>query len=250
MKDINKQDIDVAIKIFNTLPQNFAWKDRDLRYTLMDDDVAKLCGFDPSKREYVGKNDTQLRCKAQEMAQFFIDRDKQVLATGETATGVCMGGYAQGDWRILMGQISPMYDDEKNIVGVHTMSLDVSDCATIKSTFAMLEHQERRLQQSLGQVEQAYYSLKNTYDDFGLTERQSEVLFYIIRGYNSKEIARLVKPNVKTGKRPGHRIIDKHREVVKAKMNCNTLSELVSKSLEHGLGTVVPRSVLQFPEIF
>src|SRR5205814_689580 len=63
-------------------------------------------------------------------------------------------------------------------------------------------------------------------NDIYLTSRQSECLFFIIRGKTSKEISQLLNISMRT--------VEDHTDHLKNKFNCKTKSVLIDKAIFNG----------------
>lgn len=77
-----------------------------------------------------------------------------------------------------------------------------------------------------------YFSIKDTH----LSSRESECLFYLLRGKTAKQIARLLNLSPKT--------VEHYIENIKLKFQCQTKSELISKAIEQGFTNIIPKSIV------
>lgn len=242
MSGFSEEEVRSALKIFNKLPERFAWKDRDLNYVLMDDQTAKMCGYASSDISFERVRDEVLPCAAAEFAEEFQKADRELLRTEEELSGMCFCSYADNQWRLLLGRQSPYRNDEGDVIGIQTIAMDVTDCVIMRSAFSLFYSDYRKIGLVNKKLSQVYYSFKNTYKDFGITSRQSEVLFFYLRGCTAKEIAQILS---KRGPREiCFRTVNQHIATIKLKMGCQTRAEVTEKAMESGLGTVIPKSLL------
>lgn len=63
-----------------------------------------------------------------------------------------------------------------------------------------------------------------------LTQRQTQCLYYLIRGKTAKEIGKIINLSPRT--------IEDHIAGLRYKLNCNTIRELVGKAIECGFVNV------------
>ncbi|MFN7098030.1 MAG: helix-turn-helix transcriptional regulator [Gammaproteobacteria bacterium] len=71
---------------------------------------------------------------------------------------------------------------------------------------------------------------------YTLTTRESECLFYILRGKSAKSIAHVLSISAKT--------VEFHMENLKNKFDCVSKSQLIERTIELGYGDVLPMSLL------
>lgn len=70
-----------------------------------------------------------------------------------------------------------------------------------------------------------------------LTARQSECMFFLLRGKTAKEIARILNLSFRT--------VEGHIEGIKYKLVCSTKSELISKAIAEEYMNIIPTSLLE-----
>ncbi len=86
---------------------------------------------------------------------------------------------------------------------------------------------------------QGRYILTDSYTSLGLTQRQSECLFYLIRGKSCNEVSNILSRSRRT--------IEHHVDIIKDKLGCKNRSEIISKIYDLQLDTTIPTSILQHP---
>ena len=67
----------------------------------------------------------------------------------------------------------------------------------------------------------------NNYDGMTLTQRQSECLYYILRGYSSKDIGIILDIS--------HRTVDTHRTNLMKKLAVHNIAGLIKFAIKAGL---------------
>ncbi len=219
------EEIVSALQVLNTLPDYFCWKGLDLRYAMMNNATAKLFGFENSNVSFNKISDHQLNCDAANLAAEFQCDDNYVLNTGKDLHILNFCQYENNDWRLLFGQKSLVYGDNNEKKGVYGRFLDVTNCPLFKIAFGIGELNRH----------QVTYIVKDRFDDFNLSERESEIVFHLIRGRSAKETALLVNLSVRT--------VEKHLDRIKHKMNCHSRSQLIDKAWSHGLKSYLPSSL-------
>lgn len=82
---------------------------------------------------------------------------------------------------------------------------------------------------------QATYEVIDTFD--GLTERETQVMYYLLLGMNSAQISQRLRLSQRT--------VQHYVENIKDKMGCNTTSQLVELALYLGFNAFIPESLLK-----
>jgi len=236
MSAFAEKNIRSALEIFNNMSERFTWKNRDSRYVLMDDQTAQLCGFESSDISFEGITDFDLKCDSSEYANEFRKADMLVIRKKQEISGMSFCRYKDSEWRLLIGRSSPFFGENGDVIGVKTITIDVTDCIMMRGFYSLFLAENKLLESGQDNGNQVFCIFKNHYEDFGLTNRQSEVLFLIVRGYTAKEIARIIKIDFRT--------VQNHTAEIKARMGCVNRSEVISKVLDSGLGNIVPKSLL------
>lgn len=120
-------------RIISLLPGNIYWKDRDCRLLGCNLSQAKQIGLGEPK-DIVGKKTVDLISKEQpadireKLADAIDEADRQVMLTGKEVSLEEMRVAQDGTEEVYLSQKVPLYDsDDKQIVGVLGVSVDISD---------------------------------------------------------------------------------------------------------------------------
>ncbi|MDR3477928.1 MAG: LuxR C-terminal-related transcriptional regulator [Gammaproteobacteria bacterium] len=208
-------------------------KNIELKYTATTLRSALLCGFKTQEAKY-GKTDYELKCKAAESAAFFQEQDKKVISSGQEISFLQLNQYADNQTHVFLTKKIPLKNLHGNIVGVCGITEEISNAVAAQAIFKLV---------NLGKV--AYGSKANSKnfqingsDVFNqLSVKESELVFYFIRGLTSKEIGLLMNLSLQA--------IEYDLEVVKSKLNCNSSNDLINYCLIHDVLNVIPQTILQ-----
>ncbi|MBS0357987.1 MAG: response regulator transcription factor, partial [Proteobacteria bacterium] len=85
-------------------------------------------------------------------------------------------------------------------------------------------------------MEQFNFILKSNFDEKRFSKRESECLYFIIRGKSCSEIASMLKINRRT--------VEVYVDNLKNKLKVCNKSQLIEKSLELGYYCVIPESII------
>jgi two-component system cell cycle sensor histidine kinase/response regulator CckA len=104
--------------VLNNVPQGVFWKDRQARYLGCNQLVAQAFGFERPE-QIVGKSDDELGCLRPEQAAFFLEKDKEVMATGRPILEIVEEAtFADGRTVWLETNRIPMRDADGGILGI------------------------------------------------------------------------------------------------------------------------------------
>ncbi len=82
--------------------------------------------------------------------------------------------------------------------------------------------------------EQSYLQIESD-KNIILTNRESECLFYLLRGKSAKLIAKMLNISFRT--------VEVYTEKLKMKFKCNTKAELIGYAIEQGYANHIPKSI-------
>lgn len=108
--------------VLSRLDCYFFVKDQDLKYTYVNDAVARL--FEKSAEEIVGRDDSQFFDLT--VCHELLLHDRKVLA-GESISQVEKNTDLNGNVRHFQNLKTPIYDDKGRVVGVFGLAIDISD---------------------------------------------------------------------------------------------------------------------------
>ena len=214
------------------LPGYFVQKNADSIYSFANKNAATILGFD-SPEEMIGKTDHELKCNAAQYADCFAQEDQLALEKGKLQfiSHFC---YAKNEWKTCFYEKTGFKNAGGDVAGVSCYVTDVTDCHLIDITRFLLKTDSKSHYEFMHR--QFSYVLNQHYFDVRLTGRETECLFFILRGKSSKAIARFLNVSVKT--------IEYYIEQLKTKMNCSNKSELIEKSIFKGYLNILPNSLI------
>lgn len=219
--------------LLEQLPGWMFIKDIELKYTSTTLRSALLCGFKKQHDKY-GKSDYELKCKAAESAAFFQEEDNKVISSGKEMSFLQLNQYADNQTHVFLTKKIPVKNLSGKIIGVCGMVEEISN-SLIAQTICKLAN--------MGKVDYSNNVSKknfqiNVNDIFNqLSERESELVFYFIRGLTSKEIGLLMHLSPQ--------IVKSDLEIIQNKFNCNSKNNFLDYCITHGFLNVFPQSILE-----
>ncbi|WP_367605999.1 LuxR C-terminal-related transcriptional regulator [Legionella sp. W05-934-2] len=216
------------VKIFNKLPQSILIKDSRLNFVAANQKAAQLTGFKKSA-DMIGLNDSQLNCAASSLHEEITRQDRSVLAT-DNQFFLDIGYYPSKHCLKILYTSKIKIDDEQNRTFVLVSTTDIPIKSISSALFNIIQSsKDPKWEVQSYQIQTANYPFK-------ITHKQSECLFYILRGKTSKEIAILLNRSPRT--------IEDHINELKYKFNCQTKSQLIEQALQLGFSQIIPASLL------
>ncbi len=208
--------------------------DQNNKCIYANDYTAKLFGFQ-NHESVININPYDMRCPAVESADEFIKQYDYVFQSEKSLSVFDVHTYADGEQHIYMTKKSPIKDPITDEV-THVMTV----CGEINSQFigqifAKLQLQNKMLENSTAKNVSYYIGQLPCGDD--LTNRQLELLYYLVQGYSQKEIAHVMKLSPRT--------IESYLENIKIKLNIYNRSQLIQYAISIGMLHYVPQSVFR-----
>ncbi len=159
------------------------------------------------------------------------EQDREVLTEQKEKKNFYVKLYPDGDLEVELGAKSPYFNEENQCVGL------IGHATTL--TQGMLFELGKNLFSSVKKftTESLFsFNIDETPNKYDLSPRESECLFYLLRGKSAKEIGFHLNISPKT--------VEAHIQQLKYKLNCCNRSQLIEKSLLAGLLFFVPKSLL------
>lgn len=223
-----------AESILSQMPGVFVLKEvRDKSYyTFGNLTFAKMIGFN-SVDEMVGLTDED--AKSDEIikgAETFYRHDRLVM-TGQTIRTLDIYPYKVNSIVGLLAIKKPLLDDSGKI------------CAVLAQGFPLkksdINNITRNIPDFIGSSKGINGSINNTYEiregvNLGLTKKEFESFFYLLKGKSTAEIASILCRSART--------VETHVESIKNKLGLTKKSELFDFAYAHGLINIIPHTLV------
>ena len=215
--------------VMDHMPGYFILKDLNSIYISASKKAVKLLGFDRCD-QMEGIQDYDLRCKASEDANVFIQQDNVVKSSALPLSVIGVHTYINEEIKTLLINKYLIFNKHANpiAIGCYCVELNkniMNGIADISSGRTVKKYN----------VTENYY-LNADYEDVSLSQRQSQCLFYLIRGKSTPMIASILGLSPRT--------IESYVEEIKNKMGCTKKSELIEKAIEQGCMEIIPRGII------
>ena len=223
----------ISSNIINNLPGFCFWKDTDLVFQEANIQLAEAAGF-RSPEQIQGVIDDNLPWA--EYMHIYNADDREAIEGG-VVTRLEPLSLADGNtiWTRVIKQ--PHLDVDGNIIGVFGFSVPVLD-EEILSQSHLLDRFDYFFR---GESLSTGYRIVEKFPFFNLSVRESECLFYLMRGKTAKEIG------VKLSLSP--RTVEAYIENIKMKMGCMLKGDLIERAVNMGLVAYLPNSLVEHIDI-
>lgn len=225
---------ETCLKQYQTLsyvPGIVIFRDRQGRSEIINEKGCRMLGIrDPSSLWSNPLPDHLLPCPLSELHREFFEEDQLALKTEREQQFLGQYCYNGNDWRTIFYSKAPRYTEGK-LVGLTTIIHDIGNTPLAPVSLRLL-HMTNPGKKQFG------YLLRDDYHELNLSKRQSEVLFFLIRGKTSKEIAEFLDVSQRT--------VETHVEYIKFKLSLETKADIIAFCVDNGYANMIPRSIFKF----
>ncbi len=223
-----------ALSILSQLPGYVVCVDNSHRVNYYcNDRYSHIAGFDKTD-DILGSKPDELRCRAAECADTFIKQNNQVMDERATLKIIDIHPYRNDEIKIFLTYKTPILDHNKNALGVICHANEITQHNLLNITSTLIEADKKYHYNN--NKNQRSYNISNKFEKSELTPREMECLFYLIRGKTAKKIALILSISPRT--------VESHIANIKAKLNCETKSDLIDKSIDNKFINYIPESIL------
>jgi DNA-binding CsgD family transcriptional regulator len=237
---VNEQDQSKAEHLESMLRQAFGddpgyWgcKNEASVFIYANEEYGRIIGLE-HHFDVFGRTDFDMPCDTVACAQMFRDQDKEVIETRKTLRILDIHPFADGEWRAYLTTKRPLYEGN-HVVGTIFHGQDLTSPSTIELG-SLLGRLYSGNQVINGLAQGSYWLGERGYMPVDLTPRESEVLFFLIRGQAARSIASIFKISVRT--------VEDHICSLRFKFDCATKAALIEKAIYLGHLHYVPKSML------
>jgi DNA-binding CsgD family transcriptional regulator len=220
------------MQLVNFHPGLLFVKDQNSKYIAGNDRTANLVGW-KSVEDMVGKTDFDLPCEAASSADFFIKEDNIVLNTQEKLFTLDLQKYSDDKWHLLLCERTiarGKYTADASLeVVIH--AIDVTGLSFFHA-YIDCHNFDKKI---TGRKNSGSYIISDDYTDLAISTRQSEILYYLLRGKTAKEIGVLLNISDRT--------VEGHIDIIKRNLNCKNKSQLIEKAVALGYMFYIPKRI-------
>ena len=231
MKSFLNTTVDDVKAFIETSPHPCGMKDKNSVYVHANANYARLVGFKHSE-EFLGRTDFDVPSGQAKCAPLFRAQDQDVIGSPRVMTILDVHPEVEGKWHALFTKKTVFLDANGEIGGTFSQMQDITSQANLqfsvilgKSTPSIGENT------FLNQFSYMFGAPKG----LSLTDRQEQILFFLLRRQSIKKIALALGVSLRTV----YGDIEKLKETFKA----STVGELIDASIMQGCINVIPNGL-------
>ena len=194
----------------------------DTHYLWANRFFANMLGYE-SENQVIGCSESAIPLLAP-ITEIFRAYDNETMQHGE-ATFLNVGDYHIDDVTALLVKKKPLADPAGKITSLLAIATPISTGVMKQSHFLNELHANKNVPLNV-------YRFASEYSSIGLTERESQCLYYFLHGKSAKEIAQLLFISNKT--------VESHIEKVKTKIGVSKKAELYDFAIANNLLKILP----------
>jgi DNA-binding CsgD family transcriptional regulator len=212
------------------LPNLLAIKDSDCRFVALTDTIKNRIGFQHID-DVIGITDHDINCPAAKYAHDFIKQDKQIMKMQQPKKFLDYYVNQDNDITLSIAEKSPIISE--GVVQGLSISIVEMNLKNFNQFFLRLSKHILDDKHANDNSSYKYFEVDNLQRcDLNLTERQKEVLFLILRGNRSNEIAEQLFLSKRT--------VEDHINSLKDKFNCPNKAALIERAINNGYLNLLP----------
>lgn len=208
-----------------------ACKDESSTFLYANHAFKQLYGLDP-EQDVRGLTDYDLPHEAASNADAFRQQDKHVIKRQISITTLNVHRF-QGESRAFLVCKKPFADSESKIRGVWFQGIEI----TMANAGAMASAQGGLLHKhvAISGLSQGSFVIADSDSNLDMTTRESEVLYFLLRGGTAKRIANALSISTRTA--------EQYIDALKNKFGVRTKSDLIERAISMGYWYFAPNSL-------
>lgn len=217
-------DLEELKNIIPNFPGYFVLKNDQSIIMSCSQQYAHITGFN-SHKNLIGLTSADLRCPLADLAENFHIEDAFALQKG-SFTVIDQYFLAHKVEKILLVQKQTLLDCKTQQKAILAHAIDISNTSHAIDIKSLIKLENKKNDNQL-----ISWHLGD-YDNFNLTKKEKECLFYVIQGKTAREISTIMCRSKRT--------IEMHINNIKQKFNVNSKALLFEKLLSYNLSKKIP----------
>ncbi len=232
--------LNIPHHFINQIPGYFSVVTTDSKYISANlNTIRKLCGHLDMDTLF-GATYGDISGLVAEQHDNFVVQDQETLQRNASIKIIARCCFVKDNWITVFGEKFLIRDEEDNIAGVacHLYDITSSNIIDIYRVMSLMKNQTspKKLAQQFS------YMLEQGYPDVQLSNRETEILFFLLRGKSNKQIAALLHLSPRT--------IESYVERIKDHLICKSKAEVIEKGIFLGYMNILPQSLFEKIESF
>lgn len=230
IKAINlSDDFELLARILSAVPGFITLQGTEADFLTANQASMQAMGF-RSLEQMSGRYPADIKSKFAEIHDELVANNRFIVTQKSRVTSVFSGFVANGDWGLYLGQQQPLSDQNGNIVGVSSQTLDITNTPLANKLAPLFLHSKNKGDLK---ITQGVYSYSSCYEKWELSKRQGECFFWLLHRKSAVEIGHMLGLTKRT--------VESYIRHIKEKFNVNTVTELLEFAHEQGLQHYIPK---------
>ncbi|MDF1760813.1 MAG: LuxR C-terminal-related transcriptional regulator [Coxiellaceae bacterium] len=209
-----------------SIPIPIVWKRIDSSYICCSLIGAKMIGA-KDLDEISGMSDYTLPNGPTQLADTFVNQDKEIIATQQCTHYLDIHSSYDNEIPVYLSTKNPVFDESGKCIATCT-TLEKLNSSPLPILANELLNRSNKSQDSL----KVYNSITQSI----FTTRELDCIFFLIRGYSSKETAERLNLSYRT--------VEFYTQNIKNKLALNTKKQLIEYAIANGYMAYIPQWLL------
>ncbi|WP_242113058.1 helix-turn-helix transcriptional regulator [Luteimonas aquatica] len=232
------REIDARLRsLFDQMPGLWGCKDEHSVFMYANARYTEAVGL-KHHLDAIGRSDFDMPCDTVACAHLFQAQDKEVMLSMKPLRVIDIHPFAGGEWRAYLSTKTPMMDDDSGkVVGTIFHLADITSANTVELG-SLLGRVQTGIQLANGLAGQGSYVLDSQHRGaIKLSQREAEVLFFLVRGKTIKEIGAILELSPRT--------VENYIDAMKGKFAVENKGALIDQAIFLGYLNYIPERLFK-----
>ena len=228
-------DLEQKLRLaFGGVPGFWGGKNRASVFLCANEEYGRIIGL-AHHRDVEGRTDFDMPCQTVACADAFRGQDREVMDSGKAQRILDIHPFADGQWHAYLTTKWALCDEQGEVTGVLFHGADITSPSTVElgSLLGRLFTSDMK---AVGMGQGSYRVGDTGLMPVALSARESEVLFFLIRGYPAYRIAEIFQVSVRT--------VEDYIAALRRKFDCPNKGSLIERAIYLGYLHHIPKAML------
>jgi DNA-binding CsgD family transcriptional regulator len=223
------KDFEWTSRILSGVPGLVVWMRPDAQFMCANQRAMSAMGF-AGVTQLVDRYPRDMNSESSKLHDQFVANIRYVSQNQCPVVSVYSVYLADQRWALFIGEEQPLLDGNQSIVGVSSHTTEVT--ATLMAPHLAQLFMDHRKKGGI-KMQQGLFHYSECYEDWNLSPRQGECLFWLLKRKSASEIGALLGLSKRT--------VESYIRLIKSKFQVHTVSELSDFADEQGLQSYIPK---------
>ncbi|HVV67933.1 MAG TPA: hypothetical protein VHE99_02695 [Gammaproteobacteria bacterium] len=225
--DLEKTDFEKVSQILSNIPNGIGWKDQHARFICANQQGINALGYSELD-QIIGLTVRNAKGKIVETADQLIANDLYAMQQKKACKQIVSYFDKDNNWCLNLSLQQPLFDLHHNVIGVSNVGIRLLN-TPLADKFAWLFLNENAIQE---EYHQGVYKANNEFEQWQLSDREAEYLFFLLRGKNLADIRVLLKVSTKQ--------LNKSLDLICYRFGVASIEQLIDRARDFKLHECIP----------